>query len=80
MSTHVKVLLETSNECRISGILLKIGVERGLTPQELAQFYIRKEKPSLLEKIVQECIEQVKVYQFAHQVIGNDGAMCMSGI
>lgn len=80
MSTHVKVLLETSNECRISGILLKIGVERGLTPQELAQFYIRKEKPSLLEKIVQECIERVKVYQFAHQVIGNDGAMCMSGI
>ena len=64
---------------RISGILLKIGVERGLTPQELAQFYIRTEKPSLLEKIVQECIERVKVYQLAHQLIDNDGGMCMYG-
>ena len=64
---------------RISGILLKNGVERGLTPQELAQFYIRKEKPSLLEKIVQECLERVKVYQLAHQFIGNDGGMCMYG-
>ena len=47
---------------RISGILLKIGIANDLTPREIAKFYIRSDTPSLLEKIVQQCVAQMYEY------------------
>ena len=62
---------------RVSGLLLKEGIQQGLTPFELASFYIRKEGPSTIEKIVQECVERVKYYQAArYSVMENDGGLC----
>ena len=47
---------------RISGILLKTGIAYDLTPREIAKFYIRSETPSLLEKIVQQCVVHMHEY------------------
>ena len=64
-------------ERRVSGLLLKEGIRQGLTPFELASFYIRKDGPSTIEKIVQECVERVKYYQAArHSVMEKDGGLC----
>ena len=56
----------------ISGSFLKICIEKGLTPNEIASLYIRSDSspdtPSLLEKIVQECVEQVLTYQSIKQI------------
>ena len=66
-------------ERRVSGLLLKEGIRQGLTPFELASFYIRKDGPSTIEKIVQECVERVKYYQAArHSVMEKDGGLCRS--
>ena len=46
----------------MSGLLLKRGVTQGLSPAELASFYVRRdvnqERPCPLECIVQECVER----------------------
>lgn len=51
---------------RMSGLLLKRGVTQGLSPAELASFYVRRdvnqERPCPLECIVQECVERAKTY------------------
>lgn len=48
----------------LSGLLLKHGVERGLTAYELSRLYIREElkqeAPSVIEKIVQQCVAKMK--------------------
>ena len=45
-------------------MLLKKGIENGLSAYEISQFYIHSEynqnKPSIIEKIVQQCIMKVK--------------------
>lgn len=50
----------------MSGLLLKRGVTQGLSPAELASFYVRRdvnqERPCPLECIVQECVERAKTY------------------
>ena len=80
MSTHVTVGEKEMADCRVSGLLLKEGIRQGLTPLELASFYIRKEGPSTIEKIVQECVERVKYYQAArYSVMERNGGMCRSG-
>ena len=77
MFAHAAVGEEDVAEHRVSGLLLKEGIRQGLTPFELASFYIRKEGPSTIEKIVQECVERVKYYQAArHSVMENDGGLC----
>ena len=68
---------------RISGIVLKLGITSGLTPQQLAQMYIRRdscpESPSVLEKLVQECVEHMHVYQLAKKMAKTtELAMCRS--
>lgn len=47
---------------RISGLLLQTGIKHQLTPREIAKFYIRYDQPSLLEKIVQQCVEHMREY------------------
>lgn len=52
---------------RMSGLLLKKGIEKGLTPYELCSMYIhqelKEESPSILEKIVQQCVMKMKVLE-----------------
>ena len=50
--------------CSLSGLLLKRGIECGLTPYELSRLYIREElkqeTPSVIEKIIQQCVMKMK--------------------
>lgn len=52
---------------RMSGMLLKKGIEKGLTPFELCTMYIhqelKEESPSILEKIVQQCVMRMKAFE-----------------
>ena len=45
---------------RLSGIVLKKGISAGMTPFQISQLYVREEltneKPSTIEKIVQQCV------------------------
>ena len=67
----------------VSGLVMQVGVASGLTPQQLAQMYIRRdscpESPSVLEKLVQECVEHMHVYQLAKKMAKTtELAMCRS--
>ena len=58
---------------RISGILLKTGIANDLSPHEIAKLYIRSETPSLLEKVVQQCVAHMQEYTpFDKQEIDHD--------
>ena len=67
---------------RISGVLLKKGIHRGLTPAELASFYVRKdvnqEQPCMLERIVQQTVERVKGYIAAKEACGGNEEYVLS--
>ncbi|CBK23691.2 uncharacterized protein [Blastocystis hominis] len=57
---------------RISGLVLKIGIQHGLVPYDIASMYIRRDSspdaPCALEKLVQECVEKLHVLELLQKM------------
>ena len=69
---------------RVSGVLLKKAIHRGLTPAEVASFYVRKdvnqEQPCMLERIVQQTVERVNGYVAAKEACGGNEEYVLSSV
>ena len=52
--------------------MLKIGIQHGLVPYEIASMYIRRDSspdvPCALEKLVQECVEKLHVLELLQKM------------
>lgn len=53
-------------------MVLKIGIQHGLVPYEIASMYIRRDSspdvPCALEKLVQECVEKLHVLELLQKM------------
>ena len=72
MSHSFSVVLLEFHKSRISGLVLKMGIQYGLVPYEIASMYIRRDSsadaPCALERLVQECVEQLHVLELLQKV------------